>query len=236
MIEASHTDRQSTLLVRSEGPIYDPSWAVEPVGMEDLVLAYMSRAVDTGAGPRNPLAPTAMIRLSWRQFRLQAALSAAGLAIVAIALAITGPHLVDLYNSTVAGCRARGSCQSAINSFVDTDRFLQHAITALLFVAPALIGIFWGAPSIARELETGSFRLAWTQSVTRTRWLGSKLALVGGSAMVATGLLSLMVTWWFTRSTEPMPTSSHRSCSTRATSSRSATPHSPSRSASQPAS
>jgi ABC-2 type transport system ATP-binding protein len=44
VIEASHTDRQSTLLVRSEGPIYDPSWAVESVGMEDLVLAYMGRA------------------------------------------------------------------------------------------------------------------------------------------------------------------------------------------------
>jgi ABC-2 type transport system ATP-binding protein len=46
VIEASHTDRQSTLLVRSEAPIHDPSWAVEPVGMEDLVLAYMGRAVD----------------------------------------------------------------------------------------------------------------------------------------------------------------------------------------------
>jgi len=50
VIEASHTDRQSTLLVRSQSPIYDPSWAVEPVGMEDLVLAYMSRAVD----PQSP--------------------------------------------------------------------------------------------------------------------------------------------------------------------------------------
>jgi ABC-2 type transport system ATP-binding protein len=45
IIEASHTDRQSTFLVRSEGPIYDPAWTVEPVGLEDLVLAYMRRAV-----------------------------------------------------------------------------------------------------------------------------------------------------------------------------------------------
>jgi ABC-2 type transport system ATP-binding protein len=52
VIEARHTDRQSTLLVRSEGPIYDPSWAVESVGMEDLVLAYMGRAVD--AEPQRP--------------------------------------------------------------------------------------------------------------------------------------------------------------------------------------
>ncbi len=43
VIEASHTDRQSTLFVRSDGPIHDPAWIVEEVGMEDLVLAYMSR-------------------------------------------------------------------------------------------------------------------------------------------------------------------------------------------------
>ncbi|HEY1777312.1 MAG TPA: ABC transporter ATP-binding protein [Solirubrobacteraceae bacterium] len=45
-IESSHTDRQSTLLVRCEGPIHDPRWAVEAIGLEDLVLAYMARAVD----------------------------------------------------------------------------------------------------------------------------------------------------------------------------------------------
>jgi ABC-2 type transport system ATP-binding protein len=42
VITASHTDRQSTLLVRTEQPILDPSWTLEPVGLEDLVLAYLS--------------------------------------------------------------------------------------------------------------------------------------------------------------------------------------------------
>jgi ABC-2 type transport system ATP-binding protein len=46
VIEASHTDRQSTYLVRSDRPIYDPDWTVEQVSMEDLVLAYMSLADD----------------------------------------------------------------------------------------------------------------------------------------------------------------------------------------------
>jgi ABC-2 type transport system ATP-binding protein len=46
VIEASHTDRQSTLLVRSAGPILDPAWTVEQIGLEDLVLAYMRRAGD----------------------------------------------------------------------------------------------------------------------------------------------------------------------------------------------
>lgn len=54
VIEASHTDRQSTLFVRTDDPIYDPAWTVEPVGLEDLVLAYMRRAgaVDHAAAPR----------------------------------------------------------------------------------------------------------------------------------------------------------------------------------------
>ncbi|MFZ0172513.1 MAG: ABC transporter ATP-binding protein [Acidimicrobiales bacterium] len=46
VIEESHTDRQSTLLVRTDDPILDPAWTVQPVTMEDLVLAYMSRARD----------------------------------------------------------------------------------------------------------------------------------------------------------------------------------------------
>ena len=47
VIEASHTDRQSTLLVRTDEPVLDPSWTVERVGLEDLVLAYM-HAADAG--------------------------------------------------------------------------------------------------------------------------------------------------------------------------------------------
>jgi ABC-2 type transport system ATP-binding protein len=53
VITASHTDRQSTLLVRSEAVIDDPAWSVDQVGMEDLVLAYMSQAAKS-AGARKP--------------------------------------------------------------------------------------------------------------------------------------------------------------------------------------
>lgn len=44
VIEASHTDRQSTFLIRTDDPILDPAWTVEPVGLESLVLAYMRKA------------------------------------------------------------------------------------------------------------------------------------------------------------------------------------------------
>ena len=66
----------------------------------------------------------------------------------------------------------------------------------LIVVLPGIIGIFWGAPLVARELEAGTYRLAWTQSVTRTRWLAVKLGVVGLASMAVAGLASLMVTWW----------------------------------------
>ena len=65
-----------------------------------------------------------------------------------------------------------------------------------MLVLPALIGLFWGAPLIARELEAGTHRLVWNQSVTRTRWLAVKLGLLGLAAIAAAGLGSLAVDWW----------------------------------------
>ena len=55
VVEASHTDRQTTLLVRTAGPVHDPSWAVHDVGLEQLVLAYM-RHPETTTLPRPSLA------------------------------------------------------------------------------------------------------------------------------------------------------------------------------------
>jgi hypothetical protein len=138
-----------------------------------------------------------VIRLAWHQFRLQAAVAFGALAVLAIVLAITGPHLVHLYDTTVATCKAQGDCNVAIPAFDQQDTFLRSGLDLLVLVAPALLGVFWGAPLIAREFETGSFRLAWTQSVTRTRWLAAKFGIVALSTVALTGLLTIMVTWWF---------------------------------------
>jgi hypothetical protein len=116
-----------------------------------------------------------MIRLTWLQFRAQAVTAAAALAAVVVVLAVSAPH-----RALDAGA----------------SHWLYMAGIVVLYLTPAIIGIFWGAPLISRELETGTFRLAWTQSISRTRWLGAKLGL-GGLASVATaGVLSLIVTWW----------------------------------------
>jgi hypothetical protein len=77
-----------------------------------------------------------------------------------------------------------------------TDSTLRVWLSALVVVTPGLLGAFLGAPLVAAELETGSFRLAWTQDVSRVRWLALRLAVAGLASMAAAGLLSWLVTWW----------------------------------------
>jgi hypothetical protein len=137
-----------------------------------------------------------MIRFAALQFRIQAAIAFGALVVIAVVLAVTGPHLVNLYDTTVVPCSAHNDCSAATTALSDTDGPIQGFLTVLLLAVPALIGMFWGAPLVAREFETGTYRLAWTQGVTRTRWLASKLGMGVGASVVVTGLLSLMVTWW----------------------------------------
>jgi ABC-2 family transporter protein len=138
-----------------------------------------------------------MIWLTWRQFRASAAMTAAALAVLAVILAVTGPGLADEYSSGIAACASQGAdCSNFLQNFFRDHRDEFQAVTAVVLVVPALIGLFWGAPLIARELETGTHRLVWNQSVTRTRWLALKLGLVGLATITAAGLASLAVDWW----------------------------------------
>ncbi len=143
-----------------------------------------------------------MIRFTWLQLRGQVTVALAGLFTFAVVLAVTGPHLAGLYAvSGVTGCHG-GSCANAANTFL--SRLTTTSPYPIVYVlgvgvilaAPAIIGMFWGAPLIARELETRTFALAWTQSITRARWLMVKLAMTGLAAMAVTEALSLMYAWW----------------------------------------
>jgi ABC-type transport system involved in multi-copper enzyme maturation permease subunit len=139
-----------------------------------------------------------MIWLAWRQFRTASAAVFAVVAGLAALLALTGPGLAAEYAAGVAACAGQGgSCLSQFaNVFRNDWQTVSLLVTLVGFVLPPLIGLFWGAPLIARELEAGTHRLVWNQSITRTRWLAVKLGLVGLAAMVAAGLGSLAVTWW----------------------------------------
>jgi len=153
-----------------------------------------------------------MIWLTWRQFRAQAITAVAALAAFAILLAVTESHMASLYSASgITGCHG-GRCAGLASRFLinlssgRTFPLLPDGANAyvimyflsvlVILAAPAVIGIFWGAPLIARELETGTGRLVWNQTITRTRWLTVKLALIGAAAMAVTEALSLLQGWW----------------------------------------
>jgi hypothetical protein len=138
-----------------------------------------------------------MTRFAWLQVRTQTLVTAALLAALAIAAAITGVQLSHLFHSLVAPCTPNDDCGLAIDQFLSHDAFMDHALDILARAVPALLGLFWGAPLLARELESGTYRLAWTQSVSRSRWLVTKLALGGAAAVAIAGALTLVVTWWY---------------------------------------
>ena len=141
-----------------------------------------------------------MIWLTWRQFRAQAIAAAAVLAMLAIALAVTGPYMAHLYDgSGIATCTG-SSCGPLTNTFSNKlpgfDTVIYLLGLGIMFLAPAVIGVFWGAPLITREIEARTLPLTFNQSVTKTRWLAVKLGLVGLAGVATAGLLSLMLTWW----------------------------------------
>jgi len=143
-----------------------------------------------------------MIWLSWRQFRTQAIVAGGVLAALAIVMLATGFSLAHLYQTSgLPGCQAKDICHDALVVFTSDLRgsvyeFVFYIAAGLIYLVPALIGAFWGAPLVAREAETGTIRLAWSQSVSRSRWLIVKVAMLGLTAMTMAGLLSLMLYWW----------------------------------------
>lgn len=120
-----------------------------------------------------------MIWLTWRQFRSSAIAAAVVLAVIAVALAVAAHS---------------GS------GYLSHDHLIAFTSTFLVGV-PAIVGAFWGAPLVAAELESGTHRLVWTQSVSRARWLAVKVAVVGLAGAAAAGLLSLMLSRWSSAAT-----------------------------------
>ncbi|MEH0927214.1 ABC transporter permease subunit [Micromonospora sp. CPCC 205558] len=142
-----------------------------------------------------------MIWMTWRQFRTPALATAALVLALLGGLALTWAEVTELASQTgYTGCQG-DACRSAGEAFLQAlqpgwaSEFHIAAIGAL-YLLPALVGIFWGAPLVARELESGTYRMVFSQSVSRSRWLLVKLAVGGAAAALGAGLLSLVLTRW----------------------------------------
>ncbi len=139
-----------------------------------------------------------MTWMIWRQHRSQALCGLATLAVLSALLLFTGLHMASVFrDSGLSRCtNNQGDCASLATAFSNRFRIMD-ALGVLLMVLPLFAGVFWGAPLVARELEQGTHRLAWTQSVTRTRWITTQLAAVLLATTAAAAVLTAIVSWWF---------------------------------------
>lgn len=130
-----------------------------------------------------------MLWLTWRQHRGVVLVTAA------LLLGLGGFLLVHgMQTANIAEGYAPGSAEleQALGERYDPV----YQVINWLVIAPAVVGVFWGAPVLAREVERGTHKLAWTQSVPRHRWLLTKLVFLGALAAAGGLALGLMVKAW----------------------------------------
>ncbi|WET77812.1 ABC transporter permease [Amycolatopsis sp. QT-25] len=118
-----------------------------------------------------------MLWLTCRQHRMQLTITAALLVLVGILLLVNG--------------------HTAANSADPAKHFTDlYTYLSWLQVVPIAIGVFWGAPLVAAEFERGTTKLAWTQSISRFRWLGVKLGFLAVLATLGGLVFGTMMQRW----------------------------------------
>jgi ABC-type transport system involved in multi-copper enzyme maturation permease subunit len=142
-----------------------------------------------------------MIWVSWRQHRSQAITGLGLLCALAVYAIVLGLEMRGSFSrNNLAACLAhsRGvSCPNAVATFDNSFGSLVNiGFWGVLLLLPGLIGAAVGAPLLAREMELGTWRLAWSQTVPRTRWLAIKLAVAAGGLIVLGAAMTLIITWY----------------------------------------
>lgn len=130
-----------------------------------------------------------MTWLTWRQHRLEVAIIGLVTGVVAAALIVGGLQIRALFPDGIEACIGTNACPEAWLRF-DEDFGVVRESVMVLNLAPFLIGVFLGAPMLTRELESGTWQLAWTQTVPRMRWLAVKLTALGATAVLFATALS----------------------------------------------
>jgi hypothetical protein len=135
--------------------------------------------------------------VGWRLQRTETLVAFGILALLAAFLVPTGLHMASVYDHNgLATCIGNNTstCSNAVESF--TGRFQRLAdVLGWVNLIPGLIGVLLAAPLLL-DLENGTYRLAWTQSITRRRWLAGKLGLSIAAALLAALAIVVLMTWW----------------------------------------
>jgi len=134
-----------------------------------------------------------MTWLVWRQYRAQSAIASVLLAAVAAVVLVDGFHIASEWHSILVRCAGNSAC-------LQQDAPLVNGVVGdlpyLSLILPVVLGMLWGAPLVAHELEARTSDFAWTQSVTRTRWLTAEAGWLLLAAAACGGVLAALTTWW----------------------------------------
>jgi hypothetical protein len=132
----------------------------------------------------------------WRQHRLTIGGVIALLAAAAVVVVIEGVQLHHAW-AAVTACRpaSSGACQQGANNVSGDYDYSGGIVAALLQTVPALIGAFAGAPLLAREFETGTFRFVFTQGIGRVRYSAAKLVSLAVAVTVMAAAFSAVFSW-----------------------------------------
>ena len=132
--------------------------------------------------------------LLWRQHRAQTYVTSAAIALFAVVVVLTGVHMAHVYSDATRSCSANGTCGLLGNLFQGDGAIVD--LVHLSIALPLLLGVLFGATLVARETDQATNVLVWTQTVSRRRWLYTKVATVLAAAVVISAVVSALVTWW----------------------------------------
>jgi hypothetical protein len=138
-----------------------------------------------------------MTWVAWRLQRTEMLIAAGILVALTLILLPSGLGMAHAYSRDgIGACLAhpRDACAQNVDAFV--ARFdSTGSLVAWMTLLPGLIGVLLATPFLL-DLENGTYRLAWTQSITRGRWIAGKLALAIGAAVAGALALIALMTWW----------------------------------------
>ncbi len=135
----------------------------------------------------------------WQQHKKQWMIFGGLIAAFAVFAVPTGMHFWHVYQQALAGCAAAADCDQL------ADQLFRHGHDANIFditkfavlFMPALLGIFFGLALVGREYNDGTNLLAWTQGVSRRRWLSVKIGWTVAITALGAGIIAALSTWWW---------------------------------------
>ena len=138
--------------------------------------------------------------VTWRQHRFALAgvlVVLGGLGLFMLSNGLAMHHAYHSLGLDTCGRLDGPGCQSQLAVFEQDYFSWADHLPHLVMLLPGLIGVFVGAPLVARELESGTFRFAWTQGRSRLQWIVTKLVLLGVALAAPALAFSALFTWWY---------------------------------------